>query len=175
MRREGRVGFSDPATAGMFNDVSPFFFSALPDGTIGLVGSASQLKTTVDAAHARGINVLAVDHRWQRQVGDGDGDPRQHHQPYAARAEHRRPRVSSGFDGIDLDYEGFAFSDGSASWPSTQPVWVAFVTELASALHAKGKLLSVTIPPTWMDARRRPRVSRVRPTADRQRWPTVSS
>ncbi len=53
-------------------------------------------------------------------------------------------------DGIDLDYEGFAFTDGHDSWASTQPVWVAFVTELAAALHANGKLLSVTIPPTWL-------------------------
>ena len=59
--------------------------------------------------------------------------------------------MSNGFDGIDLDYEGFAFTDGRESWPTTQPVWVAFVTELAAALHANGKLLSVTIPPTWMD------------------------
>ena len=58
----------------------------------------------------------------------------------------RTPEV----DGIDLDYEGFAFSDGHDSWASTQPVWRAFVTELAAALHANGKLLSVTIPPTWI-------------------------
>ncbi len=60
--------------------------------------------------------------------------------------------MSNGFDGIDLDYEGFAFTDGVASWRPPNPVWVAFVTELAAALHANGKLLSVTIPPTWMEA-----------------------
>ena len=60
--------------------------------------------------------------------------------------------MANGFDGIDLDYEGFAFTDGTASWPTTEPVWIAFVTELAAALHANGKLLSVTIPPTWMEA-----------------------
>jgi spore germination protein YaaH len=148
---EGRVGFTDPATAGMFNDISPFFFTALPDGTIGLVGSASQLKTTVDAAHERGLNVLP-------SITDGSGKWVMATVILAnttSRTLHVQNIVdlvvSSGFDGIDLDYEGFAFSDGSASWPSTQPVWVAFVTELADALHAKGKLLSVTIPPTWMD------------------------
>jgi spore germination protein YaaH len=60
--------------------------------------------------------------------------------------------VSKGFDGIDLDYEGFAFTDGVATWDATKPSWVAFVTELATALHNQGKLLSVTIPPTWMEA-----------------------
>ena len=49
--------------------------------------------------------------------------------------------------GIDLDYETFAFTDGSGSWGATQPNWTAFVNELAAALHAQGKLLAVTIPP----------------------------
>jgi spore germination protein YaaH len=55
--------------------------------------------------------------------------------------------TSNGYDGIDLDYETFAFTDGRASWAATQPNWTAFVTELGAALHAQGKLLSVTIPP----------------------------
>ena len=55
--------------------------------------------------------------------------------------------VANGYDGIDLDYEVFAFSDGSSSWAATQPNWTAFVTELGAALKAQGKLLAVTIPP----------------------------
>ena len=39
--------------------------------------------------------------------------------------------VANGYDGIDLDYEVFAFSDGSSSWGATQPNWTAFVTESA--------------------------------------------
>jgi spore germination protein YaaH len=57
--------------------------------------------------------------------------------------------VSKGYDGIDLDYEVFAFTDGRASWPTTQPNWVAFIAELGASLHANGKLLSVTVPPVW--------------------------
>ena len=53
---------------------------------------------------------------------------------------------SNNFDGIDLDFEGFAFVDGTASWSSTQPNWVAFVTELSTALHAANRLLSITTP-----------------------------
>ena len=52
----------------------------------------------------------------------------------------------NGFDGIDLDYEGFAFVDGSSTWTRTAPLWVAFIKELSIALRAKGKLLSVTTP-----------------------------
>ena len=54
--------------------------------------------------------------------------------------------MSRNFDGIDLDFEGFAFVDGTASWPTTKPNWVLFVKELSDALHAKGKLLSITSP-----------------------------
>ncbi len=54
--------------------------------------------------------------------------------------------MSKNYDGIDLDFEGFAFVDGTASWPTTKPNWVLFVKELSAALHAKGKLLSITAP-----------------------------
>ena len=54
--------------------------------------------------------------------------------------------LSKNFDGIDLDFEGFAFVDGTASWPTTKPNWVLFVKELSAALHAKGKTLSITAP-----------------------------
>ena len=54
--------------------------------------------------------------------------------------------MSKNFDGIDLDFEGFAFVDGTATWPTTKPNWVLFVKELSAALHAKGKLLSITAP-----------------------------
>ncbi len=149
---EGRLGFSNPAASTMFNDVSPFFYTALPDGTIGLVGSQSQLNATVKAARDRGgINVLP-------SITDGSGKWMMATVILAnttSRTQHVQNIVNlvmaNGFDGIDLDYEGFAFSDGSASWEGTRPLWVAFVAELAAALHANNKLLSVTIPPTWMD------------------------
>jgi hypothetical protein len=52
-------------------------------------------------------------------------------------------------DGIDLDYEQFAFSDGEATWATTSPNWVTFVRELADALHADGRTLTVSIPPVY--------------------------
>ena len=54
--------------------------------------------------------------------------------------------MNRNFDGIDLDFEGFAFVDGTASWPTTKPNWVLLVKELSEALRAKGKILSVTAP-----------------------------
>lgn len=45
----------------------------------------------------------------------------------------------NGIDGIDLDYENLP--------PESQKSYSAFVTALASRLHAEGKILSVTVPP----------------------------
>ena len=54
--------------------------------------------------------------------------------------------MKNGFDGIDLDYEGFAFVDGNDTWSKTAPRWVAFIKELSTALHSNKKLLSVSTP-----------------------------
>ena len=54
--------------------------------------------------------------------------------------------VTNNFDGIDLDFEGFAFVDGNATWSKTAPLWTAFVKELSVALHAQKKILSVSTP-----------------------------
>ena len=100
----------------MFTDISPFFFSAQPDGTIGLVGTQAQLNTTVTEAHTRGLKVLPSITDGSGKLDDGDGHPGRP----ASRTQHIANIVnlvmSRGFDGVDLDYEGFAFTDGVASW-----------------------------------------------------------
>ncbi len=53
---------------------------------------------------------------------------------------------TNNYDGIDLDFEGFAFVDGNSTWASTAPSWVALVKELSAALRAEKKLLSVSTP-----------------------------
>jgi len=54
--------------------------------------------------------------------------------------------LTNNYDGIDLDLEGFAFSDGTSSWAKTSPNWVLFIKELSELLHANGKILSMTTP-----------------------------
>lgn len=54
--------------------------------------------------------------------------------------------VSNNYDGIDLDFEGFAFVDGNTTWKKTAPLWTAFVKELSVLLHAQKKVLSVSTP-----------------------------
>jgi len=54
--------------------------------------------------------------------------------------------ASQNYDGIDLDFEGFAFIDSNTTWKTTAPNWVLFVKELSAALHAEKKILSITSP-----------------------------
>ena len=53
------------------------------------------------------------------------------------------------FDGLDINYEQFAFSDGRDTWAATRPNWVAFIEELDAALTADGRSLTVSIPPVY--------------------------
>ena len=54
--------------------------------------------------------------------------------------------VKAGVDGIDLDWEVFAFHDGRESWAATKPRWVAMIKELSEQLRAKGLTLWATVP-----------------------------
>ncbi len=140
--------------AGIFTDVSPFWYSATgkPGGGVQVGLNPNFTNGKANAAWAmgqlKGAGLVVLP-----SIADGSGrgrmaatlaDP-------ALRAAHIGDIVntvmSNGYDGIDLDYETFAFTDGRGSWAATQPNWTAFINELAAALHAQGKQLSVTIPP----------------------------
>lgn len=135
------------AAAPLMNEVSPFWYAA-HGGAVDLLGNGTTLDNTVASLRAAGLKVMP-------SIVDGNGkgvmaailaDP-------AQRAAHVQAItnlvVAKGYDGIDIDYEVFAFTDGRASWPATKPNWISFVAELGAALHAQGKLLSVTVPPVW--------------------------
>lgn len=140
--------------ADLFTDVSPFWFSATARSGGGVQvrfnpnfsNGAANAAWAMGQLKGAGLTVLP-------SIADGSGKGRMAATLANAtqRAQHVGDLVnlvvSNGYDGIDLDYEGFAFSDGSGSWGQTQPSWTAFVNELAAALHAQGKLLSVTVPP----------------------------
>jgi spore germination protein YaaH len=53
---------------------------------------------------------------------------------------------TNNYDGIDIDFEGFAFFDANTTWTATAPLWTAFIKELSVALRAEEKLLSVSTP-----------------------------
>jgi len=54
--------------------------------------------------------------------------------------------VRAGVDGVDLDWENFAFNDGAASWRRTRPRLTDTVRRLGKKLHAHKLRLSVTVP-----------------------------
>lgn len=140
--------------ADLFTDVSPFWFSATAKSGGGIQirfnpnfgNAAANAAWALGQLKAAGIPVFP-------SIADGSGkgrmaatlaDP-------ALRTAHVNDIVNlvvtNGYDGIDLDYEAFAFSDGSSSWAATKPSWTSFVQELGGALHAQAKQLAVTIPP----------------------------
>ena len=107
------------------------------------------MTAAINAARAKGVKVIPT-------VTDGAGkggmaaiiaDPTQPGQP------HRQPRgtvIAGGYDGIDLDYEVFAFTDGREHvGDDDAAAGCSSSTELSDALHAQGRLLIVTIPPVW--------------------------
>jgi spore germination protein len=53
------------------------------------------------------------------------------------------------FDGIDLDYENFAFNDSADSKALVFANWPVFLKDLKAAMLPSGKILSVTVPPVW--------------------------
>lgn len=140
--------------ADIISDVSPFWYSAT--GTMGenvkvaFNSNFGAATTNADWAanqlRAAGIKILPAiaDAAPAKRMASVLADP-------AKRAAHVNEILnlvtSNNYDGIDLDYEKFAFSDGRATWDSTRPNWTAFVQQLGDALRAQGKLLSVTIPP----------------------------
>jgi len=54
--------------------------------------------------------------------------------------------ATNNYDGVDLDFEGFAFVDSNSTWSKTAPLWTAFIKELSTALHDQKKILSVSTP-----------------------------
>lgn len=142
------------AAAPLMSQASPFNYEATSAGIIRMPYGTGHLSTVAASLRSRQIAVIA-------SITDGTAsgvmagilaDP-------VSRTTHVDAivqLVSSGigglpYDGIDLDYEGFAFADARSTWPATTEAWVAFVKELSARLRAMvpARLLTVTIPPEW--------------------------
>ena len=143
------------ANADLFNEVSPFWYSAITAGSGVTIDARVDQATRTSVGqqlHSRGIKVLPT-------ITDGTRPGVLAGQLKSAKtraalitklvALAEQPRM----DGVDLDFENFAFRDGHASWPATRPAWVAFIRSLGSQLHARHKVLAVTTPPLYDSAR----------------------
>ena len=129
-------------------DISPFWFNATGGEQITVDPNAigDGIDEFVRQALASDANVVPsiIDALPAGEMAAIISDP-------DTRARHveaiRSFAADGGFDGIDIDYEQFAFADGRETWASTRPAWVQFVAELGAALRSDGKTLTVSIPP----------------------------
>jgi spore germination protein len=128
-------------------EMSPSWYAPAADGSIvhqedGRVADSAAEVTSLRASGALVVPALANyrNKQWDRSViGPVLVDPNLRRKHVDAVRTLVRNR---GFDGIDIDYEHLAASD--------RVPFTAFVTALADALHADGKVLSVTLhPKSW--------------------------
>lgn len=113
----------------------------LPTATGGFqaIENPSKLQSLVSSAHANGVKVLIAVGGWNN--GDDSG-----FESTAANSSYRTAFVNNimnfvnqyGLDGVDMDWE---YPDPGASANN----YAALMTQLATALHAQGKLLTAAV------------------------------
>jgi spore germination protein YaaH len=129
-----RASFEE--NADILDEVSPFWYSTDARGKL-LAGTDARDKTLVELAHSKNVWVIPTVHNI---VNGADPVP-----AILRSAERRNAHVRNiveevlahNYDGIDIDYE---FLDSSL-----REEYSAFVEELAGALHAQGKLLTIAV------------------------------
>jgi spore germination protein YaaH len=137
------------ANAALFTDVSPFWYDFRGySPTVNLVSEYGGVASSVALYHSLKIKVLPT-------ITDGTGGGCSYEMYNQLSTASGRAYVintikllvvANNFDGIDLDWEQFAFCNGSRSWPTMRTNWIAFVKGLAAGLHTSGRLLSITVP-----------------------------
>lgn len=142
-QQEGLKTFS--ANPQAVSQVSPFWYGFGADGEIQDLAGAGDPAVKDAARNSERAIIPTVTNDFDGpKASTVLGDP-------AKRAAHINGLVSmvesSGYTGVDIDYEAMAATDRGA--------FSDFLTQLGAALHARGKLLSVTVlpkvsePGTW--------------------------
>jgi spore germination protein len=142
------------ANADVLSEVSPFWYHVAADGSVipytSETGAPYVDPSILVFLRARGILVIPSVTNIVNGVWDGALVSRILADPALASANINnlvQLAVNSGYDGIDLDYENLSSSDRTR--------FSTFVSRLADALHAHGKLLTVNVyaktsePGTW--------------------------
>ncbi len=138
-------GLRSVADAGRaVTEVSPSWYAPAADGSIVVQqqGAVDDSPSAVAQLRANGALVVPAIANYRNKIWDravvsailADPVKRTQHVAHIAALVNTR-----GYDGIDIDYEHLGAAD-------RQP-FTAFVTQLGLALHANGKLLSVTLHP----------------------------
>jgi spore germination protein len=142
------------ANADLFSDISPFWYRIEADGHVTPYttdgGASYEDPSILSFLHANGILVIPTVANILNGVWDGALVSRILADPALTAVNIDslvQLAVTHGYDGIDLDYENLSASDRLA--------FTDFVNQLAVALHANGKLLTVNVyaktsePGTW--------------------------
>ena len=132
------------ANADVFSEVSPFWYRVEADGlvvpfTTGL-GTSYEDPVILSFLRSRGILVIPTVANVLNGVWDGtmvSGILADSTVTAVNISSLVQLAVANGYDGIDLDYENLAASDRTA--------FTNFTTQLAAALHANGKVLTVNV------------------------------
>ena len=150
------------ANQDLFTEVSPFWYATSWNASTGRTRIVSHIDAMGVSAKATATRTLSAA---RTRIVPSITDSTPAHRMAAVlrsktlRAAHVAQLValvrSNGYAGIDLDYEKFAFSDGSSTWASTRPAWVTFIRDLSRALHARGKILTVAVPEMFNSLRAR--------------------
>lgn len=133
--------------ADLFADASPFWYQLHSDGLVSKSCSCtteSQIADVVQRLHSRKIPVLPTITQVQ-----GAPEMARFLTDQSARERHVRQIVGivvdHGFAGIDLDYESMAFGGTVKDRIATKNGFSQLARELATALHAHGKKLVITV------------------------------
>ena len=142
------------ANTDLFSDISPFWYRVGADGQVMPYttegGVSYEDPSILSFLRANGILVIPTVANILNGVWDGALVSRIIADPALTTVNIEslvQLAVTQGYDGIDLDYENLNASDRSA--------FTSFVNQLAAALHANGKLLTVNVyaktsePGTW--------------------------
>ena len=143
-----------PSRINLIREVSPFWFRATGVTSIDTDPNVNTRLAEQFLETARKSNALLIPSVVDAMPAGGMAailrDP-------VSRSLHVRSLVdfvtNGGYDGLDIDYEQFAFADGRSTWETTRPAWVAFITELSAALHARDLIVTVSIPPVYDSGR----------------------
>jgi spore germination protein YaaH len=142
------------ANADLFSEISPFWYRVEADGNVTPYttdgGATYEDSSILSFLRADGILVIPTVANILNGVWDGALVSRIIADPALTALNIGslvQLAITHGYDGIDLDYENLSASDRLA--------FTSFVNQLAAALHANGKLLTVNVyaktsePGTW--------------------------
>lgn len=136
----------------VLREVSPFAFEATGVDRIELPDNIDTdlISSFIATARAEGLAITAsiVDGMGGGEMAAILGAPLQRTRHVTAIVE---LAARLDVDGIDIDYESFAFVDDRATWPTTRVAFADFIDELAVALRADGRRLVVSVPPVYDD------------------------